>query len=190
MVVGEAARADRFSLNGYARETNPLLKQEDIVNFSNTYSCGTSTVASVPCMFSVYDRSDYSHSKGIETENVLDVLKHTKQIDILWRDNNSNSKGVANRVPYEDFKNPDNNPIPKGDIEPRDTGMLAGLDTYLQKHKDQDILIILHQMGSHGPAYYKRYPKAFEKFTPVCETNQLEECSCAKKAVFYLLYAT
>ena len=32
-------------------------------------------------------------------------------------------------------------------------------------------------MGNHGPAYFKRYPKEFEKFTPVCKTNQLEECS-------------
>ena len=32
-------------------------------------------------------------------------------------------------------------------------------------------------MGNHGPAYYKRYPKEFEKFTPVCKTNQLEQCT-------------
>ena len=32
-------------------------------------------------------------------------------------------------------------------------------------------------MGNHGPAYYKRYPKEFEKFTPVCKTNQLENCT-------------
>ncbi len=32
-------------------------------------------------------------------------------------------------------------------------------------------------MGSHGPAYYKRYPKAFEKFTPTCKTNQFSKCS-------------
>jgi lipid A ethanolaminephosphotransferase len=32
-------------------------------------------------------------------------------------------------------------------------------------------------MGSHGPAYYKRYPQAFEIFTPTCQTNQLNECS-------------
>jgi len=35
----------------------------------------------------------------------------------------------------------------------------------------------LHQMGNHGPAYYKRYPKEFETFTPVYKTNQLEDCS-------------
>ena len=32
-------------------------------------------------------------------------------------------------------------------------------------------------MGNHGPAYYKRYPEAFRKFRPECETNQLEDCS-------------
>ena len=38
MVVGEATRADHFSLNGYQRETNPLIKKEDIINFLNMYS--------------------------------------------------------------------------------------------------------------------------------------------------------
>ncbi|MGV8455657.1 sulfatase-like hydrolase/transferase, partial [Pseudomonas aeruginosa] len=51
-VVGETARADHFSLNGYARETNPELSKQDIVNFTQVRSCGTSTAVSVPCMFS------------------------------------------------------------------------------------------------------------------------------------------
>lgn len=176
LVVGEAARADRFSLNGYKRETNPLLKQEkNLVNFSNVSSCGTSTAVSVPCMFSMFGKDDYTYDKGISTENILDVLVHTNEIKVLWRDNNSDSKGVALRVTYEDFKSPDNNPI--CDEECRDEGMLANLDAYIKQNKGKDILIVLHMMGNHGPAYYKRYPKAFEKFTPVCQTNQLEECS-------------
>ena len=32
-------------------------------------------------------------------------------------------------------------------------------------------------MGSHGPAYYKRYPAEFEIFKPSCKTNQLNECT-------------
>jgi len=40
-----------------------------------------------------------------------------------------------------------------------------------------DILIVLHQMGNHGPAYYKRYPTSFEKFKPTCRTNELNKCS-------------
>jgi lipid A ethanolaminephosphotransferase len=175
MVVGEAARADHFSLNGYSRETNPLLKKEKIINLPHVSSCGTSTAHSVPCMFSIYERDDYSYKKGIGTENLLDVLNHTNQVDILWRDNNSDSKGVALRVPFEDYRTPQTNTI--CDEECRDEGMLVGLNEYIQKRKDKDILIVLHQMGNHGPAYNRRYTEEFEKFTPVCKTNQLEECS-------------
>ncbi|BFU78513.1 phosphoethanolamine--lipid A transferase [Arcobacter sp. 15-2] len=177
LVVGEAARADHFSLNGYDKKTNPLLEKEDIINFSNMFSCGTSTAYSVPCMFSIYDRKDYNYKKGISTYNILDVLQSTKDIQILWRDNNSDSKGVALRVPYEDYKTSDKNTICEDNSECRDEGMLVGLDDYISKNKGKDILIVLHQMGNHGPAYYKRYPKSFEKFTPVCKTNQLEKCT-------------
>ena len=174
LVVGEAARADHFSLNGYPRETNPLLKKEDIINFPDMYSCGTSTALSVPCMFSIFGRKNYSDKKAKSTENLLDVLSHAG-INILWRDNNSDSKAVALRVPYEDYQNPQLNPT--CDIECRDEGMLEGLQEYIDKQKNGDILIVLHQMGNHGPAYYKRYPANFEIFTPVCQTNQIEKCT-------------
>jgi len=176
MVTGEAARANRFSLNGYEKETNPLLKKEDIINFSNMYSCGTATAESVPCMFSVFGREDYDYKKGISTQNILDVLNHTNNIKVLWRDNNSDSKGVALRVDFEDFRTSKTN-TKCDDVECRDEGMLVGLDDYIKKNEGNDILIVLHQMGNHGPAYYKRYPKEFEKFTPVCKSNQLEECT-------------
>ncbi len=173
MVVGEAARADHFSLNGYERETNPLLKKEDIINFSNMYSCGTTTAVSVPCMFSIYDRGQYDTQKALHRENALDVLSHAG-VEVLWRDNNSNSKGVADRVRYESYREPKNNTICEGEC--RDIGMLVGLDKIIEE-SSKDIIIVLHQMGNHGPAYYKRYPKEFERFTPTCQTNQLEECS-------------
>ncbi|WP_411269043.1 phosphoethanolamine transferase [Pseudomonas putida] len=44
-------------------------------------------------------------------------------------------------------------------------------------HLDKDTVLVLHQMGSHGPEYFKRYPGAFERFTPVCHSNALETCS-------------
>lgn len=174
LVAGETARADRFSLNGYDRKTNPLLEKEEVVSFSNLYACGTSTAESLPCMFSILNKDDYSIAKAAERENLLDVLSHAG-VNVLWRDNNSSSKGVAERVPYESFKNTDKNTV--CDIECRDEGMLVGLQEYIDKNKSGDIFIVLHQMGNHGPAYYKRYPKGFEKFTPVCATNQLEDCS-------------
>ena len=174
-VVGETARGDRFSLNGYKKETNPMLKKENIISFTNMTSCGTSTAVSVPCIFSNLGRNGFSNTKAATTENLLDILNRTKGISVLWRDNNSNSKGVADRVAYEDFKSPQTNSI--CDPECRDEGMLKGLQEYINKNQNNKIFIILHQMGNHGPAYSKRYPKAFERFKPVCETNELEKCS-------------
>ncbi len=174
LVVGEAARADRFSLNGYQRETNPLLQQEDVISFTNTYSCGTSTAYSVPCMFSVLPRNEYSDRKGAATENLLDVLQHA-HVNVQWRDNNSNSESVAGKVPYYNYQLSSVNSV--CDTECRDMGMLIGLQEYINKQEKGDILIVLHQMGNHGPAYYKRYPASFEKFSPVCKTNQFDECS-------------
>ena len=56
-------------------------------------------------------------------------------------------------------------------------GCLVNLQSYIDEQDNRDVLIVLHSMGSHGPAYYKRYPEQFEVFLPVCRTNQLNECS-------------
>ena len=174
MVVGETARADRFSLNGYQRLTNPRLQQEDVVSLSNVSSCGTSTGVSVPCMFSVLGRKDFDKEKAKHMENALDVLSDNG-VEILWRDNNSDSKDVATRMHYEDFKTPTFNTV--CDSECRDVGMLKGLDQFIASKQDKDILIVLHQMGNHGPEYYRRYPKAFEQFTPTCKSGELSTCT-------------
>ena len=174
VVAGETARADRFSLNGYERLTNPLLAQQDVTSFSQMSSCGTDTAVSLPCMFSSLTKSEYSHAQGKNMSNALDILS-TAGVKVLWRDNNSSSKSVADRVEYQDFKSSSVNTI--CDDECRDEGMLVGLQSYINKHQNQDIMIVLHAMGSHGPAYYKCYPEEFKKYQPVCETNQLNECT-------------
>lgn len=174
MVVGEAARADHFSLNGYERETNPQLASEDVVSYSNVYSCATSTALSLPCMFSQNGSEDFDVTEAKRQENLLDVLQHAG-VNVLWRDNNSDSKGVAADTEFQDFRSAEVNPV--CDVECRDVGMLSGLEDYIASKPNGDIVIVLHQMGNHGPAYFKRYPQEYEVFTPVCETNQLEACS-------------
>lgn len=177
LVLGESARADHFSLNDYHRKTNPLLEKEtNLINFPNFYASATSTSYALPCMFSEIVTKNCNNKNEKAQQNLLDVLGHTDRIHTLWRDNNSDSKGVALRTTYQDFKDPANNPTCE-DGECRDIGMLSGLQEYINEQPNGDIFIVLHQMGSHGPAYYKRYPKEFEQFTPVCKTNQLNECS-------------
>ena len=174
LVVGETARADRFGINGYARDTTPELGKLDIVSFTNVHACGTSTAVSVPCMFSGLGRRNYDAEVAGNRENLLDVLENAG-VSVLWRDNNSSSKGVADRVEFQDFRKPEVNPV--CDVECRDEGMLHELDQWVDAQGSRDLLVVLHSMGSHGPAYYKRYPPAFKRFTPECETSQLDECT-------------
>lgn len=174
-VVGETVRSDHIGLNGYSRNTTPLLaNQPNIFSFQNALSCGTSTAYSVPCMFSYANKDDYDMDTADYHENVLDTL-NKQGVNVIWRDNNSSSKGVADRVTFEDFKSPKVNP--NCDEECRDVGMLKGFDRLIKTDSaPKDTLILLHQMGNHGPAYFKRYPKAFEAYKPVCMTNELSKC--------------
>ncbi|WP_229210696.1 phosphoethanolamine transferase [Duganella sp. CF517] len=176
MVVGETARAMNFSLNGYKRDTNPLLsRQAGLLNFSNVQSCGTATAISVPCLFSGFARVDYSETKAKAQEGLLDVLSHAG-LQVLWRDNNSGCKGVCDRVTYEDMSQPKAGDPFCNTEECFDERMLQGLPEIIRDAK-QDLVIVLHQKGSHGPAYWKRYPAAFQRFGPVCSSNELEKCS-------------
>ncbi|WP_349956068.1 phosphoethanolamine--lipid A transferase [Rhizobium sp. ZPR3] len=174
IVAGETARAQNFSLGGYAKMTNPELAKRNVVYFPNTSSCGTATATSIPCLFSVYTRAQYSHRKGLETENLLDVLTHAK-VDVTWLDNDTGSYDVANRVPYT-YLPPSADPRFCKDGECKDEILVDKIDGWLDKVKGDSVLV-LHQLGSHGPAYYQRYPEEFRWFQPDCRSNDFSSCS-------------
>ncbi|CAD6881914.1 Phosphoethanolamine transferase EptA specific for the 1 phosphate group of core-lipid A [Methylomonas albis] len=174
LVIGETARAANFSLDGYGRQTNPLLSQEHIINFSQAYSCGTATAASVPCMFSNFGREHFDSSKAKYTENLLDVLSHAG-ISVLWRNNNDSCKGVCSRVTYEDMAHLNLNDLCNDEVC-YDEVLLLHLQEYLDK-QNQDGVIVLHQQGSHGPGYNLRHPQQFKVFTPECDKATLNDCS-------------
>lgn len=176
VVMGETARAANFSLNGYGRLTNPELSQvAGLVNFTDMQSCGTATGISLPCLFSALGREHYSDDKANAQENLLDVLKHAG-FEVLWRDNNSGCKGVCARVAYEDVSHPVAGDPLCNDEECYDERLLRGLPEKIRTGSG-DMVIVLHQKGSHGPAYWKRYPAAFSVFGPVCRTVELDQCS-------------
>jgi lipid A ethanolaminephosphotransferase len=174
LVIGETARADHFSLDGYARETNPRLARLDIVNFSNVSSCGTATRVSLPCMFSNLDRADYSHDEAKRRENLLDVLNHAG-ISTVWLDNNSGCKGVCNHSPTWTAAGLDIDGMCE-DGECYDAVLLDQLDRAIAG-AEKDVVIVLHQNGSHGPAYYRRYPEEFRRFTPDCRSDDFADCT-------------
>ncbi|WP_415246253.1 phosphoethanolamine transferase [Thauera sp.] len=38
-------------------------------------------------------------------------------------------------------------------------------------------MLVLHQLGNHGPAYFRRHPESFRRFTPSCDQDELSKCS-------------
>lgn len=173
LVVGETARASNFSLNGYNKNTTPQLQRENIINFPKFYSCGTSTHVSLPCMFSMYGRNDYDEAMAERYEKLPDVLQRAG-INMLWLDNNSGCKGVCKNTPtrYTSHLKLDSLCDEEGCF---DEVMLVDLEKYID-NLDRDTVIVLHQNGSHGPAYYRRHPENFSRFTPECKTNDLGSC--------------
>jgi lipid A ethanolaminephosphotransferase len=173
IIAGEAARAADFSLGGYARKTNPELEKQNIVYFNNTTSCGTATATSIPCLFSIYPRTAYSHRKGLETQNLTDVLGYAK-VAVTWLDNDTGAYGVADRIPYTFLpKSADKRFCTDGEC--LDAILIDKLDDYLSNVKGDSVLV-LHQLGSHGPAYYQRYPDDYRRFTPDCRAAEFGAC--------------
>lgn len=180
LVVGETARSDHFGLNGYARDTTPELAARGVVSLRNAWSCGTNTAASVPCMFSPLGRVAFNERQD-NTEGLADVLQHAGYA-VLWLDNQAGGcKGVCDRVPTVDDQALQTPGLCDAEGECLDEVMLNGLDERIAQlpaeRRARGVVVFMHQMGSHGPAYYKRSPKAFKKFEPECTTNALQQCS-------------
>ncbi|MGR7196157.1 phosphoethanolamine transferase EptA [Klebsiella aerogenes] len=174
VVLGETSRAENFSLGGYDRETNPRLKQDDVVYFPKTTSCGTATAVSVPCMFSNMPRAHYDEELAHHQEGVLDILQRAG-VQVLWNDNDGGCKGACDRVPHQNVTNL-NLSGECIDGECYDDVLFHNLDSYID-NLQQDGIIVLHTIGSHGPTYYNRYPAEFKKFTPTCDTNEIQSCT-------------
>ncbi|WP_333012107.1 phosphoethanolamine transferase EptA [Kluyvera sichuanensis] len=174
LIVGETSRAANFSLGGYERETNPLLAKDNVVYFPKTASCGTATAVSVPCMFSNMPRTGYDESLAHHQEGLLDIIQRAG-IQVQWNDNDGGCKGACDRVPHQDVTAL-NLPGQCINGECYDDVLFHDLEKTIDSMQG-DGVIVLHTIGSHGPTYYNRYPPEFRRFTPTCDTSEIQSCT-------------
>jgi lipid A ethanolaminephosphotransferase len=125
-------------------------------------------------MFSNLGRADFDADRAAHGEGLLDVFAHAG-FAVLWRDNNTGCKGICDRVAGEDVTKRQPSAFCRAD-ECYDEILLEGLQERLDR-TNHDLVIVLHQLGSHGPAYYLRVPEPFKVFGPACASKQLEKCS-------------
>lgn len=179
LVVGETARAESFALNGYARNTNPELSKLAVINFNQVSSCGTATAVSVPCMFSGMSRETYDEQLASHREGLLDIAQ-CAGYQVTWIDNNSGCKGACDRVQKYQIPAQLKQKWCDAGGECFDEILVDSLKDYLahlDKNNPKPQLIVLHQMGSHGPAYFKRSKAPYQPFQPTCKTNAIQGCS-------------
>ena len=174
MVVGETARAANFGLNGYARMNTPELAALDVINFPHVTSCGTSTEVSVPCMFSPFGRADYDEERIRNHESLLHLVDRAG-LKVSWLDNQSGCKGVCSGLDFVDLGSQKVAGLCEGGHCVDEILVHALQDKVREGQGDR--MVVLHQLGNHGPAYFRRYPQAFEKYGPACRNNDLGACS-------------
>jgi lipid A ethanolaminephosphotransferase len=173
-VMGETARADRFSWNGYDRDTNRYTREHDVINFPDVHSCGTSTAESVPCVFSHLGRAGFSHEAAAKHESWFGALGRLG-VDVFWRDNSTGCKDVCDPAHFVELAN-------ETAAEHCDsTGcfdeiLLENFDALLAD-RSRDHFIVLHQRGSHGPAYHITVPQAHKEYLPECDLPNLRNCT-------------
>ncbi len=174
LVVGETVRASNWGLNGYTRQTTPELAKLNVVNYPDVRACGSSTEVSLPCMFSAKGRASYNEDEIKRSDSLLHVLSRAG-VETLWRDNQGGCKGVCDGLPFEKVTPRDQTAACPND-DCGDLALLDGLEKRVRSSQE-DMVIVLHQLGNHGPSYYLRYPERLRHFKPDCRSADLGDCT-------------
>ncbi|MGB7479187.1 MAG: phosphoethanolamine transferase, partial [Burkholderiaceae bacterium] len=166
LVIGESSRHDRWSLNGYPRDTTPLLRrQPNLVSLSDLITPVSATRLSVPLMLS---RKPAMQSLQADFAEKSALSAYREAGFKTWWLSNQMSFGkfdtpvsvYANEADVVRFLN-------RGDARDstsHDEVLLPALARALADpapHK----LIVLHTLGSHWN-YSRRYPASYGRWQP------------------------
>lgn len=179
VVVGETTRSQNWGLAGYSRNTARSVGEHNVISFPLVTACGTSTDVSLPCMMSRIGRSDYDRKRILREEALPDVLQRAGY-EVEWIDNQSGCKGVCNGVP---------NRATDASLDPAlcpgghcyDGILVRELERKIKSIAEsgsrKPVVLFLHMIGEHGPAYTDRSPSAIKIYGPECLAPDLSSCS-------------
>lgn len=166
MVIGESSRYDRWSLNGYTRETNPLLKQEtNLISLPNLITAVSATRLSVPVLVSRKPATQ-SLQAGFSEKSFLTAFKEAG-FKTWW---------ISNQMSFGQFDTPISVFAKEADVtqflnlggftnnSSFDSILLDPLKAAIADPSRKK-LIVLHTLGNHWN-YSHRYPKEFDKWQP------------------------
>ena len=166
MVIGESSRFDRWSLNGYERETNPLLgKEANLVTLPDVITSVSATRLSVPVMLTRKPATQ-SLKAGFAEKSFLTAYKEAG-FKTFW---------LSNQVSFGEFDTPVSVFAKEADViqfvnlggftnqSNFDEVLLGPLRNAMADPAPKK-LVVLHPLGSHWN-YSHRYPAAFDRWKP------------------------
>ena len=163
LVIGEAARYDHFGLNGYYRETTPLLsKQANIISYERAYSQANLTSYSVPLILT-----------RATTDNPARAYKE-KSLPEAFQEAGFQSGFLAKQVPtnlVSRIMQACNYRAYNAKSIEADNNYDEDLVSQLRQYTTDSLqFFVLHSLGCHF-RYEQRYPAAFEQYKPVLGTH-------------------
>ncbi|WP_299670258.1 phosphoethanolamine transferase [uncultured Polaribacter sp.] len=175
LVLGESLRADHLYLNGYHRNTTPLLSQQkNLISFKNLYTPLTYTSTSVPQLLTDKSISDTNEKALTSLYSILKKANfHTK-----WVGNQSLEKS------YKSIVNTNDSVIIIDKFHSA-FSFKKEKDISLLKHYQpnkpfiKNSITTFHMIGSHW-YYNSRYGDAFKKYTPIVASKHLGSSSTAQ----------
>ncbi|MBI1889712.1 MAG: phosphoethanolamine transferase [Burkholderiales bacterium] len=166
MVIGESSRYDRWSLNGYARETNPFLKRENnLISLSNVVTAVSATRLSVPILVSRKPATQ-SLKAGFSEKSFLTAFKEAG-FKTYW---------ISNQMSFGQFDTPVSVFANEADVtqflnlggftnhSSYDEILLDPLKIAINDPTPKK-LIVLHTLGNHWN-YSHRHPKQYDRWQP------------------------
>lgn len=168
MIIGESTTKHHLSLYDYYRPTNPLLssRKDNLFVYKDIISPHAHTI---PSLGKVLTLANLENPKRKFNGSIFQLLNKAG-FKTYWISNQRPSgiydtavTAISNSCEQQFFTNTSDK------VTPFDERVLVPLEEVLaQKNKKK--FIVIHLMGTHG-RYSNRYPKAFNQFTGVPESN-------------------
>ncbi|MBT4922744.1 MAG: phosphoethanolamine transferase [Rickettsiales bacterium] len=159
LVIGESARADKFHINGYERETTPNLEKiRNLINFPNVRSCSNLSIESKPCLLT---RAEYHNRKEVRETSFISIFRKLN-FDTIWFDNahlyeqTMLNLGITNIISESEVV------VSKG--YRYDTDYIDVMDQYIDNAQTKTLMVV-DTKGTHWP-YDNNY--TVKQWQPIC----------------------
>jgi glucan phosphoethanolaminetransferase (alkaline phosphatase superfamily) len=166
LVLGESSRYDHWSINGYWRNTNPKLSnQQNLITFSNTHTNAYITEYSVPLI--ITGVNPISFEENYKRKSIIDAFKEAG-FKTYWFSNQIDDGNISLHRDNADKKILMLQSSKSTINIHQDVELLSKLEAVLSEPGDKKF-IIMHFQGSHYD-YSVRYPNEFDFFKPSNKT--------------------